>query len=122
MRQLISGLVAAVAVMTAGAVPAMACGSGPCSPCSTAYADPCGSPRAQPYSYSYYSRLVEPTTQFNRLPPTTRFYYVNQGPTFTGPGEFAPYPMFDGYYHSPQRHARRVAHRSHRQPVLRRLY
>ena len=37
MRQMISGLVAAVAVMTVGAVPAMACGGGlfqgSCSPC-----------------------------------------------------------------------------------------
>ena len=46
MRQTISGLVAAVAVMmTAGAAPAMACGGGlftSCSPC--AYVAPCAPP------------------------------------------------------------------------------
>ena len=45
MRQTISGLVAAVAVMTASAVPAMACGGGlfgsSCSPCGQTYASPC---------------------------------------------------------------------------------
>ena len=43
MRQTISGLVAAIAVMTAGAAPAMACGGlfqGSCSPCGQ-YVSPC---------------------------------------------------------------------------------
>jgi hypothetical protein len=44
MRQTISGLVAAIAVVTASAVPAMACGGGlfgSCSPCGQAYVSPC---------------------------------------------------------------------------------
>ncbi len=46
-----------------------------------------------------------------------QYYYVNQGPTYSGPGNFAPYPTYqesalgwDGY-------------RRHRRPhVLRRYY
>ena len=47
MRQTISGLIAAVAVMAASAVPAMACGGGglfqsSCSPCGQqVYVSPC---------------------------------------------------------------------------------
>jgi hypothetical protein len=33
-----------------------------------------------------YQRLAEPTTQY---------YYVNQGPTYSGPGRFAPYPRYE---------------------------
>ena len=40
MRQTISGAVAAIAVMTAGAAPAMACGFTACSPCGQTYS-PC---------------------------------------------------------------------------------
>ena len=30
-----------------------------------------------------------------RLPdPVQQYYYVNQGPTYTGPGNFAPYPTY----------------------------
>ena len=88
MRHLISGLVAAAAVMIAG--PAMACGFGGCSPCG-AYVSPCA-PVAPVYSGCgtgcggwAYERLAEPATQY---------YYVNQGPTYTGPGAFAPYPTY----------------------------
>ena len=83
MRQTISGLVAALAVMTAGAAPAFACGFTWCAPayvptvvgigCYTG----CGG--------WVYERLAEPTTQY---------YYVNQGPTYSGPGMFAPYPTY----------------------------
>jgi len=105
MRQTIKGLVAAFAVMTAGSAPAMACGFGGCSPCGAI--SPCESyapayTYAPAYSYSYsgcgscgtagwagtgygYERLAEPTTQY---------YYVNQGPTYSGPGAFAPYPTY----------------------------
>src|SRR3981081_4012026 len=45
MRQLISGLVAAAAVMTVSAAPASACGGlglfSSCSPCGQAYVSPC---------------------------------------------------------------------------------
>ena len=56
MRQTISGLVAAFAVMTAGAAPAMACGGGlfqGCSPCGQAYVEPCAQPQfyVQPQAY-----------------------------------------------------------------------
>jgi hypothetical protein len=91
MRQTISGLFAAFAVLFAGAAPAMACGY--YSPCHTYYApvypastyvfspvgcDTCGTGWG-------YPRLAEPATQY---------YYVNQGPTYTGPGAFAPYPVY----------------------------
>ncbi len=93
MRQTISGLVAAVAAMTAGAAPASACGFGSCAPCATAYVVPCAPAYVPTYTYTgcttacgwAYDRLVEPTTQY---------YYVNQGPTYTGPGAFAPYPTY----------------------------
>jgi len=95
MRQLISGMVAAVAVMAAS--PAMAwCGYSSCSPCgystcATAYVAPVVS-----YSYGYgygcgtgcgwaTSRLADPVQQY---------YYVNQGPTYTGPGSYAPVPTY----------------------------
>ena len=103
MRQTISGLIAAVAVMTASAVPAMACGGGLFggggSPCGQTYVSPC----AQAYvpapvytgcntgcgGYGYggygYDRLSDPVQQY---------YYVNQGPTYSGPGAFAPYPTY----------------------------
>src|ERR1700712_626104 len=101
MRQTISGMVAAIAVMmTAGAAPAMACGGGlfqssslPCgysAPCAPVYAPPvatgcdsgCGG-----YGYGGYThqRLADPEQQY---------YYVNQGPTYTGPGSFAPEPSY----------------------------
>ncbi len=47
MRQTISGLVAAIAVVAASAVPAMACGGlfqGSCSPCGQTYS-PCEQPQ-----------------------------------------------------------------------------
>src|SRR3954463_5299924 len=77
MRHLISGVVAAVAVMAAA--PAMACGYSSCaSPCGYSYS-PCAQPRyvapVATYSYGYgcgggcgsgygygYARLAEPTS------------------------------------------------------------
>jgi hypothetical protein len=100
MRQTISGLVAAIAVVTASVAPAMACGlfGGSYSPCGQAYVSPC----ARTYSYSgcnsgcggwAYERLSDPALQYysNRV---QQYYYVNQGPTYTGPGAFAPYPTY----------------------------
>jgi hypothetical protein len=99
MRQTISGLVAAIAVVAASAVPAMACGDGlfsSCSPCGQSY-----SPCAQPQVY------VSPAPAYadcnggcggwakERLPdPVTQYYYANQGPTYEGPGNFAPLPTY----------------------------
>jgi hypothetical protein len=85
MRQMISGLVAAVAVMAAA--PAMACGFNPCGQ-PEVYVAP-----APAYSYSgcnpcggwAHERLADPVQQY---------YYVNQGPTYTGPGDWAPRPTY----------------------------
>jgi hypothetical protein len=98
MRQMISGLIAAVAVMAAA--PAMACGFNPCGQ-PQVYVAP-----VETYSYSGcnpcggwgHERLADPVQQY---------YYVNQGPTYTGPGDFAPYPTYqegsvsgwNGYHH-----------------------
>jgi len=92
MRHTISGLVAALAVLTVGAAPAMACGGGlfsnGCSPCSQEYVSPCAQEAYTGYGYGYGVATDE------RLPDPTRYYYVDQGPTFTGPGNFAPYPTY----------------------------
>jgi hypothetical protein len=91
MRQMIKGLLAALAVTTAGVAPAAACGWGS-GCCNTGYVSPCAQTYAPTYSYSAggcgtcgtswgYERLAEPETQY---------YYVNQGPTYSGPGAFAP--------------------------------
>ncbi len=102
MRQTISGLVAAIAVVAASA-PAMACGYdvGYVSPCAQVYIP------APVYSGCYtgcggwaYERLPDPVQQY---------YYADQGPTYTGPGDFAPYPTYregtvygwHGYRHYP---------------------
>ena len=85
MRQTISGLVAAIAIMTASAAPAMACGGGWFAPCGGYVAAPvywgcnfgCGG--------WAYERLPDPVQQY---------YYVDLGPTYTGPGNFAPYPVY----------------------------
>jgi len=87
MRQMISGLVAAAAVMFVGAAPAAACGFSTCAPIAPVYSGcntGCGG-YGYGYGYGAYERLAEPTTQY---------YYVNQGPTYTGPGAFAPYPTY----------------------------
>jgi hypothetical protein len=88
MRHLISGLVAAVAVMAAA--PAMACGYNGCyaaeayvAPPVVAYTssgcNPCGG------AGWGYDRLADPVEQY---------YYVNQGPTYSGPGAWAPAPVY----------------------------
>ena len=107
MRQMISGLVAAVAVMTAGAAPASACGWG-IGCCGGAWASPCVT-YAPTTAYVPTVTYVPTTTWgywgcgscgwggwgFERLvEPTTQYYYVNQGPTYSGPGAFAPYPTY----------------------------
>jgi len=110
MRQTISGLVAAFAVVTASAAPALACGGGlfsGCSPCGQAYVEPCAAqvyvPPAPVYSGCNtgcggwgYERLADPDRQYYdyAAPTQHQYYYVNQGPTYTGPGNFAPYPSY----------------------------
>jgi len=100
MRQTISGLVAALAVMTAGAAPAFACGFTSCAP--TYVPIVVGTPCYTGCGGWVYERLAEPTTQY---------YYVNQGPTYSGPGMFAPYPTYQEsavspYYYGHHRHYR----------------
>jgi hypothetical protein len=110
MRQTISGLVAAIAIVAASAAPAMACGGlfdGGCSPCG--YVSPCAQPYVPAYSgcntgcgsVSYRERLPDPVQQYGAAPMASpQYYYVDQGPTFSGPGDFAPYRAYqEGSYH-----------------------
>jgi hypothetical protein len=85
MRQTISGMVAAIAVLAASAAPAMACGSGWFAPCGGYVAAPIYSGCGYGCGGWAYERLPDPIQQY---------YYVNQGPTYTGPGNFAPYPVY----------------------------
>ena len=90
MRHLISGLVAAVAVMASA--PAMACGYTGCAPVvyeapivayTSSGCNPCG---GVSYGYGYErEQLADPIEQY---------YYVNQGPTYSGPGAWAPAPVY----------------------------
>jgi hypothetical protein len=75
MRQSILSALAALAAVTVRAAPALACGYGTCPPCATG----CNSGWV-------FEHLAEPATQY---------YYVNQGPTYTGPGAFAPVPTYE---------------------------
>jgi hypothetical protein len=130
MRQMISGLVAAITVVIASAAPAMACGpfGSPCSPCGQAYVSPC----AQTYSYWgcnsgcwAFDRLSDPALQYYpvRRHYPQQYYYVNQGPTFTGPGAFAPYPTYQEGYYDRGRYANvRARYHGRREHVLRRYY
>ena len=122
MRQTISGLLLAIGVMFASAAPASAwCGGviegvyAPCADAWQAYATPCG---------ACFERLADPELQYHSAyVGTPQYYYINQGPTYTGPGNFAPYPYYEergvttwrAYRH---RHAHHYGYR----PVLRTLY
>jgi hypothetical protein len=83
MRQMISGLLMAAALTVVGAAPAMACGYGGCG---------------RPYGYDYvgwgFERLPDPELQYHSVERAPQYYYVNQGPTFSGPGAFAPLPTY----------------------------
>lgn len=86
MRHFISGLVAAVAVMAAA--PAMACGYSPCAQ-PQVYVPQVAYSGCNPCGGWAHERLADPEQQY---------YYVNQGPTYTGPGNFAPYRTYqEGY-------------------------
>ena len=126
MRHLITGLVAAFAVMAAA--PAMACGFSACGQpayiqpapvYSSSGCSPCGG-----VGYGYgggysHARLADPEQQY---------YYVNQGPTYSGPGAWAPARVYQegtvsnynyGYRehraYRPYYHAPRVSYYHHRQ-------
>ena len=102
MRRMISGLVAAIAVMSAA--PAMACGGGlfdsSCSPCGQSYVSSCAPPVyvAPVAAYSGCNTGCGGWAR-ERLPdPEQQYYYVNQGPTHTGPGNWAPRRTYrEGY-------------------------
>jgi hypothetical protein len=97
MRKTISGLVAAFAVVAAGISPALACDYG-CAPCN-----PCGG-YVQPYAG--YERLPNPEVQYHHPVAPPQYYYVEQGPTYTGPGDFAPRRVYreEGIYGSGYHH------------------
>ena len=42
-----------------------------------------------------YERLADPVEQYHAAPMRHQYYYVNQGPTFTGPGALAPNPTYE---------------------------
>jgi hypothetical protein len=96
MRQMILGLFAVIALTVAGAAPATACGYAGCSSpyyaptynygCGGCYAGcgPCGG-----RGYDRY-QTVEPVHQY---------YFVNQGPTYTGPGPYVPYAFYGRRYY-----------------------
>jgi hypothetical protein len=141
MRQTISGLVAAIAVVAASAAPAMACGGGlfgsSCSPCGQAYVSPCAQAYAPIYGYSgcnngcggwAFERLPDPVQQYYLSGRVQQYYYVNQGPTYTGPGNFAPYPTYQEgavsgvrYGYAPRR-SYAPRYYGQRERVLRRYY
>ena len=99
MRQTISGLVAAIAVVTASAAPAMACGGGLfegsyASPCAQTYLAPTYSACDTGCGGWAHERLSDPVQQYYLSDRVQQYYYVDQGPTYTGPGNFAPYPTY----------------------------
>jgi len=92
---MISGMVAAVAVMAAA--PAMACGYSPC------VQQPYYAPPVESYSYSGcnpcggwgHERLADPMQQYGAPQQYgPQYYYANQGPTYSGPGNWAPVPTY----------------------------
>jgi len=90
MRHLIKGLIAAVVVMAAA--PAMACGYTPCA--APVFVAPVAPVAPAAYGCNACGGWVH-----ERLPdPEQQYYYVNQGPTYTGPGNWAPYRVYrEGY-------------------------
>ena len=116
MRQMITGLAAAIVVVATSAAPAMACGGllGYESPCAPVYTAP---------AYSNcgcggwgHERLADPVQQYGAEPYSEQqYYYVNQGPTYTGPGDFAPRPVYreggwQGYRHHPSYYGYHAQH------------
>jgi hypothetical protein len=96
MRRSILSALAVLAAVTVRAAPALACGYGTCPPCAT----PCAQTYTPTYSYApAYSGCATGCNSgwvFEHLAePATQYYYVNQGPTYTGPGAFAPVPTYE---------------------------
>lgn len=127
MRQMVLGFVAAIAVIVASAMPASACGG--CWGCG--YASPCASAYAQPYwgcgvGCAAYERLPNPDVQYHSARVAMpQYYYVNQGPTYSGPGNFAPYRFYEeGGVTNWRAYHRRLHHYGYRHhgPVLHSYY
>jgi hypothetical protein len=106
MRKLTTAIAAAAAaVMTAGAAPAMACEgyASPCGACAS-YVSPCAQGGYGGYGYGDYGNgyaesyqlehLPDPTVLHPHVPAEPRYYYVNQGLSYTGPGMYAPVPSY----------------------------
>ena len=113
MRQMISYVVAALAVIAAGAAPAKACGYG-CSPCG--YVSPCGGGYGYG-GYAGYEHLPNPDVQYHSAPiAPPQYYYVEQGPTYTGPGAFAPHRYYQqqGVYGYGYRHHHHYGYHAYR--------
>jgi hypothetical protein len=96
MRQYLIGVAAAMAVATMSA-PAVA-GCGGCTAPWVGYSncvqpfgvglDSCGGwGHLGGWGYSRFATLPQPELYYRAQP---QYYYVNQGPTYTGPGMFAP--------------------------------
>jgi hypothetical protein len=124
MRQMISGLLAAMALTAVGAAPAMAtCGEAGCcgvfaGPCVQAYVPACAAGCGWDFD-----RLADPETQYHSVQHAPQYYYVNQGPTYTGPGAFAPYPTYREaavHYHFRPLRQRHSTYQG--RPVLRSAY
>jgi hypothetical protein len=100
MRQTISGLVAAIAVATVSVAPAMACGGlftghVPCQTYVSPCAQSCGGGYHHHHHAGYYGAYASEYYEHERLAePSPQYYYVNQGPTYSGPGDFAPLPTY----------------------------
>lgn len=122
MRQMIKGLIAAVAVMVTA--PAMACGFNPCgySAPVAAYGYGYGSSGCNPcggYGYGYggygaVERLPDPDAAYPDA--AQQYYYVNQGPSYTGPGNWAPRPYYRQGYGRPYYGYRHYGYRHHYRP------
>jgi hypothetical protein len=133
-RHLIKGLIAAVAVMAAA--PAMACGYSACAQPPVYVAPVAAHAGCNPCGGWVRERLPDPEQQYHseqQYYPGQQYYYVNQGPTYTGPGNWAPRPVYregsiSGYgygYHRPYRahyHRHQAARYYQGQRVLRRYY
>jgi hypothetical protein len=87
MRHAFFGMAAAALATAVSAAPAAACPWGFAWQ-TAAIATPCG--YAGGYGGGYAAAAV---TAYEHL-PEPQYYYVNQGPTYTGPGQFAPVPTY----------------------------
>lgn len=108
MRQTFAGLIAGAALAaTVAASPAQACAvSDPCSPYYRSYSSSYhhhAHRHGHVHAYGYGCGGYGGCGARERLPDPTgpivhgggpQYYYVNQGPTYSGPGNFAPVPTY----------------------------